>query len=345
MIPLMMQNGFSPTGWLGLLLGSSMWFGFYDMEDVDDATFELKVDAVVVAIGDRGRLLEGPEADSSISLASEGIPPAPRSTSTRPASIRAPPDAPAPTLLASVDQMPPSSSRSEKAAARISPSAAGSPTALLRQNACPPSISVGESASSHMVVNFEAMTAFLDTQQDRMQRQHADALSQMAVQHAKIQAQLEQQLQAALANQRDMEQRHMGMQSQMAEQHAATQTQLEHQLQAALATQRAMQQQIDALREQARRGAEKGPLADVVSDEQLVALQDRLTALHEASQLTDDELFVVEDIIADCVEVMAAGSFVGDAAVVGEVAKIVALNERIKVDLSFARQLRRKVAV
>ena len=128
----------------------------------------------------------------------------------------------------------------------------------------------------------------------------------------------------------------------MQQQHEKTQTQLEQQLQAAMATQRTMQQQIDALREEARRAAEKGPLTGVVTEEQLTALQTRLTSLHEASQLTDEELFVVEDILADCVEVMASGSFVGDAAVVGEVAKIVALNERIVGDLSFARQLRRK---
>lgn len=354
MIPLMMENGFSPTGWLGLLLGSSMWYGFYDMEDVDDATFELKVDAVVAAIGDRGRLPEGIEADISISLASEAIPPARRTTPARspapaPTPIQAPSDAPGPTLMDSVHQMPPStpqmsSSRSEKTAALFSRSAAG-PAALSRQNTMSPSISVGESGSSRMVVSFETMAAFLDTQQDRMQQQHADAQSQMAAQHAKIQAQLEHQLQVVLATQRDMEQRHMDAQSQMAEQHAKTQTQLEQQLQAALATQRAMQQQIDALREEARRAAEKGPLAHVVSDEQLAALQSRLTTLHEASQLTDDELFIVEDIIADCVEVMTARSFVGNAAIVGEVAKIVALNERIKGDLSFARQLRRKAAV
>lgn len=49
----------------------------------------------------------------------------------------------------------------------------------------------------------------------------------------------------------------------------------------------------------------------------------------------------MEDIIADCVEVMSTGSFVGEA-VVGEVVKIVALSERLASDSGFARQLRRK---
>lgn len=49
----------------------------------------------------------------------------------------------------------------------------------------------------------------------------------------------------------------------------------------------------------------------------------------------------VEDIVADCVEVMSTGGFVGDP-VIGEVVKMVALSERIVGDMSFARQLRRK---
>eukprot|EP01043_Picozoa_sp_COSAG02_P015594 COSAG02_NODE_667_length_18713_cov_17.795262_18_plen_59_part_00 len=51
--------------------------------------------------------------------------------------------------------------------------------------------------------------------------------------------------------------------------------------------------------------------------------------------------FTIEDAVADCVEIMATGSFVVDGAV-AEVVKIVALGERIASDMSFARQLRRK---
>jgi len=49
----------------------------------------------------------------------------------------------------------------------------------------------------------------------------------------------------------------------------------------------------------------------------------------------------VEDVVADCVEVMSTGGFVGDP-LIGEVVKMVALSERIVGDMSFARQLRRK---
>jgi hypothetical protein len=324
MVPLMMEKGFSPNGWLGLLLSTAMWYGFYDLENADDATFEGKVDAVAAEIGDRGRLHEdepddADDADGTTSpSASEGVPPAPRASN--PAVAHAPAPVPAPAAVsaaAPVHQMPPSTPQQLSTTSRSETTAAAtarfSPSVRALQDTVPPGVAVSESVSGGMGVSFEAMTAFVETQQDRMQQQHADAQAQMAAHYETMQ-----------------------------QQHEKTQTQLEQQLQAAMATQRTMQQQIDALREEARRAAEKGPLTGVVTEEQLTALQTRLTSLHEASQLTDEELFVVEDILADCVEVMASGSFVGDAAVVGEVAKIVALNERIVGDLSFARQLRRK---
>ena len=116
---------------------------------------------------------------------------------------------------------------------------------------------------------------------------------------------------------------------------------MERQRKDAHAVQAEMAAQIEGLREDARRAADRHPLADVLSEEQLAALQVRLQSLHEGQLLTDEENFTVEDIIADCVEVMAAGSYVGGA-VVAEVVKIVALSERIHADGSFARQLRRK---
>ena len=61
------------------------------------------------------------------------------------------------------------------------------------------------------------------------------------------------------------------------QQHTEAQTRMEQQLQVALATQREQQEQIDALREQLRSEAAKGPLADVLSEEQLAQLQARLT--------------------------------------------------------------------
>lgn len=55
MIPLMMQENFKPNGWLGLLMGTRVWYPFWDAETDDDILFERRVDAVVKEIGERGR--------------------------------------------------------------------------------------------------------------------------------------------------------------------------------------------------------------------------------------------------------------------------------------------------
>jgi hypothetical protein len=47
MVPLMMQSSYHPTGWLGMLLGTRMYYSFFDSEDDDDAMFEWQIDAIV----------------------------------------------------------------------------------------------------------------------------------------------------------------------------------------------------------------------------------------------------------------------------------------------------------
>ena len=59
MIPLMMQKDYSPKGWLGLILGTRMWYAMWDAEKDDDASFERRLDSVVREIGDRGKLMVG----------------------------------------------------------------------------------------------------------------------------------------------------------------------------------------------------------------------------------------------------------------------------------------------
>ena len=63
------------------------------------------------------------------------------------------------------------------------------------------------------------------------------------------------------------------------------------------------------------------------------ALQSRVQALHSTQLLADEELYSLEDIIAD------AADGEGDDE---RVAKMIALSERMAADGSFARQLRRK---
>ena len=67
-------------------------------------------------------------------------------------------------------------------------------------------------------------------------------------------------------------------------------------------------------------------------DQQLVALQSRLDALHEAKLLGDEEVFAVEDIIADC------------DAQDDRVSALLSLSAKMATDKALARQLRRKYA-
>ena len=86
---------------------------------------------------------------------------------------------------------------------------------------------------------------------------------------------------------------------------------------------------------------------EAVSAEQVGGLTARVHALHAAQLLSDDELFAVEDSIADFIEVTAACEVVtletaNTNPVVGKLHKLVALGEGMADDAMFARQVRRK---
>ena len=53
---MMMAAGYSAKGWLGLILGTRMWYPFWDADQDNDTAFERRLDAVVREIGDRGKL-------------------------------------------------------------------------------------------------------------------------------------------------------------------------------------------------------------------------------------------------------------------------------------------------
>ena len=83
----------------------------------------------------------------------------------------------------------------------------------------------------------------------------------------------------------------------------------------------------------------KGQLVAVQTEKlrlEMPALQSRLESLHASKLLTDEELFWLEDVIADSLE--EAG---GDGE---QVAKLALLAERLTSDAALARQLRRKFA-
>lgn len=69
------------------------------------------------------------------------------------------------------------------------------------------------------------------------------------------------------------------------------------------------------------------------NDKQVAALQTRLETLHAKVLLSDEELYALEDAIADALEVADDDD---------RVAQMVALSGRMAADASFSRQLRRK---
>ena len=89
------------------------------------------------------------------------------------------------------------------------------------------------------------------------------------------------------------------------------------------------------------------PLQEV-SDEQLVALQARLEAVHAAKLLSDEEFFALEDLCADFAELQPAVGAVrseAEALAFGLVAKmrrLVCISEKMVADAAFTRQARRK---
>jgi hypothetical protein len=42
MVPLMMVDGYRPNGWLGMLLGVRLWYGFYGSMLASEAAFEAR---------------------------------------------------------------------------------------------------------------------------------------------------------------------------------------------------------------------------------------------------------------------------------------------------------------
>eukprot|EP01047_Picozoa_sp_COSAG01_P072117 COSAG01_NODE_11381_length_1948_cov_3.327204_1_plen_525_part_10 len=54
MVPLMLEEGYSPNGWLGMLLGVRLWYGFYGSVLGSEGAFEGKVEELCRELGDRG---------------------------------------------------------------------------------------------------------------------------------------------------------------------------------------------------------------------------------------------------------------------------------------------------
>jgi CRP-like cAMP-binding protein len=54
-LPLMLQENFVATGWLGIILGTDLWYAFYGSTLDDEEAFQKQVTELEQAIGERGR--------------------------------------------------------------------------------------------------------------------------------------------------------------------------------------------------------------------------------------------------------------------------------------------------
>ena len=86
LIPLMMQQGFKAKGWLGLILGQSVYYAFHPKAVPTDEKFLQQMDALIREIGDRGMI--------KTTAFSEGVPP--RAPAPAPVFEPTPEPAPAP---------------------------------------------------------------------------------------------------------------------------------------------------------------------------------------------------------------------------------------------------------
>ena len=108
-----------------------------------------------------------------------------------------------------------------------------------------------------------------------------------------------------------------------------------------------MEEQRQQLQEQRQQIEELKAPQEAICAQQVEALTVRLEAMHAAKMLSDDELFAVEDCVADFAEARATCEVVTLEIVaanraVGKAHKLVALSETMPGDGMFARQLRRK---
>jgi hypothetical protein len=122
------------------------------------------------------------------------------------------------------------------------------------------------------------------------------------------------------------------MEQKMKEQQVEMETRLDQQRQE---TERVRQEMEKRLQE-----AKPQPASEAITEGQLEALQARLQSLHEAKLLSEDDLGRLEDTIADCIEVLPTAD--AHERSVERTVRMSQLSEKMAVDASLARQLRRK---
>jgi hypothetical protein len=315
MIPLMMQQGFKAKGWLGLILGQSVYHAFYPNAVPTDETFMQRMDALIREIGDRGKIK---------TRVSEGVPPrahAPRAHAPAPAPAPARAPAPAPAFEPTPEPAP----------ARVSTPAASVPTTPSRALAPASTLDRGFSpslqpSSSMPMVQHIASTGG-GSSLSEMSSFFKELREEAKAERAELTLQLKQQ-------QKEMEARLDAKDVKMEQQRTEADAKMEQQ-------RKEMETKIAELT--------PGPPSAAIADEQLAALQARIEGLHVTKLLTDEELFALEDLVADYVELTMS---VADRVITrdticampaaSKLDKLVGLSAAMAGDAAFARQARRK---
>jgi hypothetical protein len=302
-----------------------MWYGFWDADQDDDAAFDRRLSAVLREVGDRGKL-----------VLSEAVPPFHEPTpapapallparSPAPAAIRAPAPAPAPTPAPA----PVSTPALAPAATMQAPSTPPPAALLARQDTVSftPSMQLQPVSpavvhpQSGAIASLSEMSAFMEKQQLLLIEREVHAEAKATELRAEMDAKLEAQKQ-------EMEQKLEQAQSEMGR------------LREAVVESRVREAEARA-RSEVRAAIDARSNADMVSEEQLGVFQTRIQALHASQLLSEDELYSLEDVVADCIEHGGPGASTPAA---GQVTRMVALSEKMAVDGSLARQLRLKFA-
>jgi hypothetical protein len=299
-----------------------MWYAMWNAEKDDDSAFERRLDAVVREIGDRGKLMV-PEAVTPF-------------REPAPAPVPAPATAPKPAPAPAPDMVPASSTdvRSTEPAAPApapSPFATSAPMVEQRPLVVPqPTSSVGfpvASVGASLMEVSSFMAERLDTQLDKMAERYEAKLRDS---NAKLDAQ-RQEYETKLDVQRQE------MEARIEAQRQEMEARIEAQRQEMEARIEAQRQEVHSLRDEAK----PQHASNIIDDESLDALQSRLQALLTAQLLSEEEVGVVEDTLADCIDLLPTAMCTDST--VDKVAKIVNLSVKMKNDTSFARQLKRRI--
>ena len=308
----------------------------WDAEKDDDDAFERRLDNVVREIGERGKALL-PEAVTPFREQTPAPVPAP-APSPAPALAPAPAPVSAPSAPVHLGT-PPSASAAARSSiaqnavttAEAAPSSMSSvstmpPDAVVARAPAPTALdqsataSVPAAESIGMVGSLSQVSTFMESQQRMQMQLESKFEARLEKQEAKL-AETEARLRESEADVRDCEAKL-----------AAQRQEYEAKLRDCEAKLRDCEAKLDA---QAK---------NCVPDVQLERLQERLDALYQAKLLSDDEMFALEDLVADFIEcrssVTASSGEIGTSA--ESVRKLVGMCEAISKDSMLARQLRRK---